>query len=84
MVPRRTVPRSKMCTFAALALAYGSSRGLTIGEASYELVDLLIRSDIPIYDGITAGFPLPVPDGDCRRTDDEFPRTDFILKTAVN
>jgi hypothetical protein len=78
------VPRSKLCTFASLAFAFASSRGLRVDEASEELARQVIDSDISVYDGLCAGFPVPVPDGDRRSFKDEFARTDFIQDSGFN
>jgi hypothetical protein len=84
------VPRSKLCTFASLAFAFALSRGFRIDEASDALVHLLVNAeDIQIYNGLSAGFPAPVPDEEWRsRPDMEAKcfneRTDFIVESGFN
>jgi len=81
------ISRSKLCTFAALAFAFGSNRGLRIDEAAYVLTDLLVDADIMIYDGLVSGLPRPVRnhgDENAAHDDHEWDRNDYIADYGFN
>lgn len=81
-----SVKRSKLCTFAALAFAFGSKNGLRVDEAADVLIGLLAKADIEIYDGLCAGLPQPLPDYD--NVDEfngvEMSRGEYIVEYGFN